>query len=101
MDKWEVLQSPRAIAVGIPAWLWAVCPDQQELPASALLPALGAAGEVWGSQQAWTVSLCISCRLEHQQELGQAGDTQLEILFLCLEQRGPSQGQSGPAGQQM
>lgn len=49
-DKWEVLQSPRTITVGIPAWLWAVCPDWQELPASALLPALGAAGELWGSQ---------------------------------------------------
>lgn len=100
-DTCRVLQSPRAMAVGIPAWLRAACPDQQQLPASALLPALGAAGEVWGSQQAWTLSLGVSYLLWHQQELGQARDTQLEVLFPCLEQRGPSQGQSGPAGPQM
>lgn len=93
-DQWEVLQSPRAIAVGIPAW----CGPCAQISTSLLpLPSCLPLGlqETCGDH-----SSCASLTW-HQQQLGQAGDTQLEVLFLCLEQGGPSQGQSGPAGQQM
>lgn len=67
MDKWEVLQSPRAMAVGIPAWLCAHI-SRSFLPLPSCLP-LGLQ-ERCGDHSRHGHCLCICYMLWHQQELG-------------------------------
>lgn len=105
---WEMSSGWTSGKCSSPQWqsLWAFQPGC--VPRSAGAPCLCPPACPWGCRRGVgitagmdTLPVHISYLLWHQQELVQAGDTELEMLFPCLKQRGPSQGQSGPAGQQM